>query len=362
MQMQRQQQQQNEWAMRQQREQQRQNEHAAREQQEQYYRQQREQQRQAYRQVPQQYIPQPQYREPEFRKDNGRHLGWYKNGKAYTSDGMPYAATSDPRYARPERQYSDRNYSVPNYTQPYYQQRNPYTYYNNHADPIVNYLPVYQQQYYQPYGSTRENIIRSLIGSFLGGQPAYSPVYQSYQPYQGYQPYQAYTPYYGGYQQPYYQTASYSPAYGGYSPYYGQNGYGYDPSGYDPYDYQQPYYGTQIFGGGGLKSTLLNVGLSLLQGFLGNGYEQGVYQGEYARDYYRQPVNSYYDPYAAAEPAYYSPLASSFADQRHLLEECYRLGYQDAMLQRDPYGNVIQNNAPVNLVSQFLANTLINRI
>jgi len=32
------------------------------------------------------------------------------------------------------------------------------------------------------------------------------------------------------------------------------------------------------------------------------------------------------------------------------------------MLDRDPYGNAYTRNAPVDLVSQFLANTLVNRI
>jgi len=348
-----QQQRQNERAVRQQRDQQREYERNTRQQQEQYYREQREQQRQndrLARQPREQYYPLP-----EARHDNGRHLGWYKNGKAAPVNNNVWQNMyrdwrNEDNDRRDNRREGDRRYAP----------RNSNTYYS-YSDSIVNYLPVYQQQYYQPRQSTRENVIRALIGSFFGGgqQQVYQPAYQSYQPYQ---PYQAYTPYYGGYQQPYYQNTSYSPSYGAYAPYYGANQYGSDPYAYDPYGYQQPYAGTQLFGGGGLKSTLLNVGLSLLQGFLGNGYEQGLGQGEYVRDYYDRPVNTYYDPYAAAEPAYYSPLASSFADQRQLLQEGYRLGYQDAMRQQDPYGNVLQNNAPVNLVSQFLANTLINRI
>jgi len=297
-------------------------------------------------------VPQVDPVYPTERRDNGRHLGWYKNGKAEAMNNGYTTMYRDWRRDDSDRRDDRRQ----RYSQP-----NSYTYYN-YTDPVVNYLPTYQQpyyqqQYYRPSGSTRENILRSLISSFFGGQQQqyYQPAYQNYgyqQPYQ-----QAYTPYYGGgYQQPYYQTTSYSPSYGAYSPYLSGNGYGYDP--YSSYGGYSPYMGTQMFGGGGLKSTLLNVGLSLLQGFLGTSYQQGLDQGEYVRDYYGRPVSTYYDPYAAPEPAYYSPLASSFGSQRQLLEEGYRMGYRDAMLERDPYGN----NAPVNLVSQFLANSLVNRI
>jgi len=356
---QRQQQRQNEWNQRQQqayRQQQQMNERAVRDQQRAYQQQARDQQR-AYQQQ-QRYarIPQVDPVYPTDRHDNGRHLGWYKNGKAYGAreqqqmwqsqfrDWRRDNSDYDNDGRRDRRRDADRN-----------------VYYNNYsyADPIVNYLPVYQQQYYRPSGSTRENIVRSLISSFFGvpQQPSY---YQPYQSYQAYQPYQGYQPAYYQqpyYSQPYYSNASYSPSYGYASPYNG--GYAYDPYLSNGY---QPYYGTQMFAGGGLKSTLLNVGLSMLQGLLGNGYQQGLNQGQYVRDYYGRPVTTYYDPYAAAQPAYYSPIASSFADQRQLLEEGYRLGYRDAMLDRDPYGNAYTRNAPVDLVSQFLANTLVNRI
>ena len=340
----------NDWAFRGQRDQQRQYERSVREQQEQYVRQQREQQRQNERAArQQQYYPQP-----EPRQDNGRHLGWYKNGKAYAGNNNGWQ-NMDRDWRNEDNGRGGRTGNR------HYAPQNSYTY-NNYSDPIVNYLPAYQQQYYRPSsGSTRENIVRSLISSFFTGgrQQPYYPAYQSYQAYQ------SYTPYYGGaYQQPYYQNTSYSPSYGSYSPYYGSNGYGYDPYASAQYGDgdQQPSVGTQMFGGGGLKSSLLNVGLSLLQGFLGNGYEQGLNQGEYVRDQYARPVGTYYDPYAAPEQAYYSPLASSFADQRQLLQEGYRLGYRDAMQQQEPYENVLGNNAPVNLVSQFLANSLLNRI
>jgi len=314
---QRQQQRQNEWNQRQQqqayRQQQQMNERAVRDQQRAYQQQARDQQR-AYQQQ-QRYarIPQVDPVYPTDRHDNGRHLGWYKNGKAYGAreqqqmwqsqfrDWRRDNSDYDNDGRRDRRRDADRN-----------------VYYNNYsyADPIVNYLPVYQQQYYRPSGSTRENIVRSLISSFFGvpQQPSY---YQPYQSYQAYQPYQGYQPAYYQqpyYSQPYYSNASYSPSYGYASPYNG--GYAYDPYLSNGY---QPYYGTQMFAGGGLKSTLLNVGLSMLQGLLGNGYQQGLNQGQYVRDYYGRPVTTYYDPYAAAQPAYYSPIASSFADQRQLL-------------------------------------------
>jgi hypothetical protein len=210
--------------------------------------------------------------------------------------------------------------------------------YYSYYDPISNYYPVYDN--YQPY--RRESVVRSIISSFFSPDDNY--YYQPYQTYTAYQPSYAYR------QQPYYP--SYSPAYYG-------NGYGYDTYGYSPY---QPYYGTQIFGGSGLKSSLLNVGLELLQGFLGQGYLQGLDQGRYARDVYGTRNATYYDPYAAPQQ-YYSPYVSSFADQRQLFEEGYRLGYQDAMRDQDPYGMVgYQADNNVDMISQFLANSLLTRI
>ncbi len=339
------QQQQNEWIVR---EQQRQYERAARD----AYRQQRDQQRiyqqqqraaeqqvrdkQSYARLQQQQLN-PVY--PMGRHDNGRHLGWYKNGKAYAGMNPFGGMFRDWRRSYDDYRDDDRR--------PVYSQRHSYTYYT-YSDPIATYVSAYQQPY-NGAGSTRESIVRSLLASFLGGQgTAY------YQPYQEYQPYQApyygsYGPRYATYSQPYYSTVSYSPGYAS-----DGSPYGYDP--YSPYSYS-PYDGAQMFSGGGLKSTLLNVGLSLLQGFLGNSYQQGFDQGQYVRDYYDRPVTTYYDPYAVSEPAYYSPLASSFANERRLLEEGYRLGYRDAMLDKQPYGDVI-NDAPIDLVSQFLANAI----
>ena len=222
-----------------------------------------------------------------------------------------------------------------------------------YSDPLNNFYPNYQQpnygyNNYNGYNEppTRENIMRSIISSFFAPETDYGNAYYAAPVYQGY------TPAYNGFQQNQYyggnNTPNYSPAYG-----YDQ---GYDPYGNSPVD------GSQLFGGGGLKSSLLNIGLEILQGFLGQGYQQGLNQGQYVRDNYGTRSSNYYDPYAAAEPAYYSPIASSFSDQRQLLQEGYRLGYQDAMRNQDPYSTGLGGGGNVDMISEFLANTLLSRI
>lgn len=229
-------------------------------------------------------------------------------------------------------------------------------YYN--SDPLVTWMPrVYRERYYQqpadtypqsygysnvsPYygygnsGSTRDAVVRTIISSFFGGgDPYYSNSYYAAPAYSGYSAYPSYqTRYLDG---PYYQT---------YSPYSG---------GYDPY-YAAPLYGGEMFGGTGLKSTLLNVGFSLLQGFLGQGYTDGLLAGQYART---NRIDGYYDPYTY-DNAYYSPYVSSLADQRRIFDEGYRMGYEDAMRNRDPYGTLYRAPSGVNLISEFLSGSLL---
>jgi hypothetical protein len=315
-----------------------QNEWNARQQQ-QYQQQALRQQQEAYRRQAQQQYQNYQY---ENRGDRGKHKGWNEDGPRGNAYGQRNIWPGQFRGWRDEDKH-DRKAARQ------YQRSNTYYY----SDAIANYYPVYRQPNYN-YNQrpARENIVRSIISRFFAPEQAYygnySPSYQSYSP--GYYQPQYQQPYYGGYNTPYYSQASYSPVYS--SPYYGQ--------GYDPYG-NSPIYGTQLFGGSGLKSSILNIGLELLQGFLGQGYQQGRYQGQYARDVYGTRSNSYYDPYAPSEPAYYSPLASSFGDQRQLLDEGYRLGYQDAMMNRDPYGTGL-GGGNVDIVSEFLSNALMNRI
>jgi hypothetical protein len=220
-------------------------------------------------------------------------------------------------------------------------------------DAVANYYPQYRtynvdNNYYdQP---ARETFVRSLIANLFAPQQmpytTYVPAYTAYTPAQ-YPVYRsaAYdnSPYY-------YSNASYSPAY---QPYYDPYAGGYNsyPGAY--YQQQQP-----LFGGGGLKSSLLNIGLSLLQGFLGQGYEEGLMQGQLARSVYGNGAAQYYDPYVAAEPAYYSPYASSLADERQIFDEGYRLGYEDALRQQGAY---YPQPSRVDLVTEFLANTLLSQ-
>jgi hypothetical protein len=343
------QQRQQEQIVRQQQRQQQQNVWNAQRQQEQILRQQQQYQQQVLRQQQQ---AARQYQDQNVdRRGRGNRNGWNNElprGNAYGLrniwPGEFRGWRDDDKQARKAQKRYEKDLRRSNANAYYY------------SDPIASYYPVYRQQqqtYYYNQRPARENIVRSIISSFFAPEPDYygSSYYAvpTYQNYRAYQPVSQ-QPYYGGY----YSQASYSPAY------YNQ---GYNQGYYDPYSqYGSPMFGSQL-GGGGLKGTLLNVGLSLLQGFLGQGYQQGLDQGMYVRDNYGTRSSYYNDPYyAAPEPVFYSPVASSFADQRQLLEEGYRLGYQDAMMNRDPYGMGLGSGNNVDLVSEFLANTLISRV
>ncbi|MFL6374287.1 MAG: hypothetical protein ACJ73D_06445 [Pyrinomonadaceae bacterium] len=353
-------------------------------------RQQQEALRQQYRQQ-----PQPQWND---RHDNGRHNGWNDNGprgNAYGLRGMApgqmgqnhdwnnwNAAAQQQAQQQQWQQRRDawrdrRNSSQPYYnnnSQPYYggsQQsynydpltawapgvfrtynyggnsgynggyyNNPYSNggYNNYAPNNYAYAPGYSG-YYPPQ---RVSIIRTLIAGFFTPQQDYYTTFNDpyYYGNSGYS-----SPNYYGYSSPnyYYSNAGYAPA-----------GY-YDSGYYDPYSNSVPMFASPFYGDSSLKSSLLNFGVQMLQGFLGQGYNQGLNDARYVRNV-AGPV--YYDPYQAPEPAYYSPYASSFADQRQVFEDGYRLGYEDAMRNQDPYG-AYNNNARVDVVSQFLANSLL---
>lgn len=290
----RQQRQQYDYAIRQQREQQRQNERFARDQQR-AYQQQYEQQRRSY-------SDQYERREPR--------------GNAYGNRGIwpgEFRGWRDP-----EKQ--QRKYEKQLRKQGYY-----------YRDPIGAYYPQYRSYNYQP---RRDNLVRRMIANFFTSQPVYSPLYrESYAP--AYYPRYRMVTYSQPYDNYYYSNASYSPA-------YYNNGYASDPYYYGDNNY---------YGGNSLKSSLLNVGLSLLQGFLGQGYEQGLVNGQCARNY----GNYNYAPYTT-ETVYYSPVVSSIAEQRQAYDEGYRLGYQDALRNNDPYNSY--NTGRVDLVTEFLANSL----
>lgn len=353
---QQQQRQQGDWA----RGQQRQNDVNSRRQEQsnqQAWRQQQDALRQQFRQ---QYIPaQPQRWNGH---DNGRHNGWTDNGprgNAYGLRGMAPGQNRDMnqwnswanqqqwQQRRDRDRDGDRRNRAQNYS----------SYYG--YDPLATWAPQIYRSYssnnygynngynnygyndpsYYTYSQPRSNIVRTIISSFFGPQDNYSTFYNP--PYYSNSNYGYTTPQY------YYSNAGYSPGFGS----------GYYDSGYnDPYGYGGvPMFASPFYGDNSLKSSLLNLGVQMLQGFLGQGYSQGLNDAQYVRAT-EGPV--YYDPYQASEPAYYSPYASSFADQRQVFEQGYRLGYEDAMRNQDPYG-AYGNNGRVDLLSQFLANSVL---
>ncbi|MBV9243080.1 MAG: hypothetical protein JO314_13855 [Acidobacteria bacterium] len=213
--------------------------------------------------------------------------------------------------------------------------------YNGYNSGYGNYNPYSSYGYYAPPQNT---IVRTIIASYFAPDDAY---YADY-----------YTPQYFSYQAPAYYydypgDYSYSPA--GYSYSYAPAGY-YQDGYYDPYQFGGvPMFASPFYGDNSVKASLLSFGVQMLQGLLGQGYVQGLNYGHYYRTY---NPGVYYDPYQPSDVAYYSPYVSSFADQRQTFEQGYRLGYEDAMRNQDPYGN-LYGNERVDLVSQFLANSLI---
>lgn len=211
-------------------------------------------------------------------------------------------------------------------------------YYNDSYENYYRRYPTYNDDSYRP---THDTFVRTLIANLFSprqaGYRTYAPAYQTYAP-----------PVYSRYDNtPYYSPASYSPAY-------------YDPYGGD--GYSSPYYygNNGLFGSNSLKGSLMNIGLSLLQGFLGQGYEQGLIQGQLARNVYGNRADEYYEPYfAAAQPAFSSPYASSLARERQIFDEGYRLGYEDAVRQQTPY---YASSPRVDLISEFLTNTVLSQV
>ena len=361
--------------------QQQQNEQNIRRQQQQVYQQQRQYQQQndwnARQQRLQAYEQQRQYRQQnnvrsdydtwgeKWQKENEKRLrkenkaiqkGWnngFPPGNAYGLRGIwpgEFRGTRDL-----ERQARGSERDARRYNQ--------YSQYggNNYSGDLYR---VYQQQYYnnnyvyqQPYRSTQNRVssgdqfFRTIIGMFFN-EPAYSGNSNYYPT----QQYGSYSPAYdngvnSGYGS--YNT-SYSPYYAqpSYSPYY-DNSYG--AGNIDPY-FGSSYYDDPNYGNGGLKSTLLSFAGEMLQGLLGQGYLQGLDQGQYARTRGYRNTTNYVDPYAYDE---FSPMASATTldEQRRLLSEGYRLGYRDAMQNRDPY-NADQFGGGVDLVSVLIGNTL----
>jgi hypothetical protein len=382
--------------------QQRQNQQAVRQQQQVNPREWRQNQQALRQQFQRNYVPpqQPAFDNRNNGHDNGRHNGWGDNGprgNAYGLRGMApgqnrgafnnwsnaplwqsqqawqqrRAEMGDRDFDR-ERRNSATYYNYNNNAATYYNydpyamwapqiyrvyDYSGYTPYNNYGYNGYGYDPYgYSYNSYDPYGygydypsyyaDPRDTFVRTLISSFfVPDQYDYTTFYTP--PYYD-NPYYSYAD--PGY---YYSETGYYPSY--YNAGYYDNGYGY--SNYDPYYYSGvPMFASPFYGDNSLKSSLLNFGVRLLQGMLGQGYNQGLTDAEYVR-VSQGPV--YYDPYQAPAPAYYSPYVSSFADQRQIFENGYRMGYEDAMRNQDPYGVYNNSNARVDVVSQFLANSFL---
>jgi len=273
--------------------------------------------------------------------------------RASAYNGYAYDPYTNWNQQRAYRQQYQQQYQQPNYGYQYYSTPQYYGNQSYSAPQYYGYNGYSSPNYYYPSTSghsTRDAIVRTVLSTFFGGGGN-----DQYYGDNGYYQQPVYSPYYG-YVDPYqasYNNLGYSYYPAGYSysaqPYY-QSNY------YDPYSAQQPVFGTGLFGGGGLKTTLLNVGLSMLQGFMGQGYEDGIYNGQYAR---RSGINDFYDPYTYDNAAYYSPYVSSLGTERQAFDEGYRIGYADAMRNRDPYGTLVGRNNGIDLVTEFLSSGLL---
>lgn len=200
-------------------------------------------------------------------------------------------------------------------------------------------------------GFTRENIIRTILSNFFdggfnggqGGQDAYATNYYPQSTYVNYAP-----AYYGN-----------QPSYAAVPQYYSQSYYPSYNEGYYGDAYDSPAFGSDLFGGGSsLTSGLFSIVGQLLSGLLGQGYLQGLNDGDFARD--SRPSNvGYNNPYAI-DDTYTVPYTASLDQQRNLLRQGYELGYQDALRNRDPFEteNLGGGFGGIDILSAFLGNGL----
>jgi hypothetical protein len=203
--------------------------------------------------------------------------------------------------------------------------------------------------FYTSNSSWRDVLLRTVIGSFFGGNRAgsvndlYNGGYYS----ASYLPYRTDHPHFYE-RQPIYTGYDHGDPYAGY--------YSDDPYGYDQY-------GSVYGDGSGISPMLVNMigsrSNSFLSDLLGQtlatGYSQGRMDGQYAQQqgwddqYYR-------DPYAY-ENAGYGVCSTSLAERRQLLSEGYELGYRDALTQQNTgYYQAGPDN--LDLVSLLLNNVL----
>ncbi|MGB7202168.1 MAG: hypothetical protein WBD16_07855 [Pyrinomonadaceae bacterium] len=197
-------------------------------------------------------------------------------------------------------------------------------------------------------GFTRRNIIRTILsnffdGGFNGGQDAYATNYYPQGTYVNYAP-----AYYGN-----------QPSYAAVPQYYSQSYYPSYNDGYYGDAYDSPAFGSDLFGGGNsLSSGLFSIVGQLLSGLLGQGYLQGLNDGDFARDNRLRNVG-YNNPYEFGD-AYSAPYTASLDQQRSLLRQGYELGYQDALRDRDPFEtqNFGGNFGGIDILNAFLGDGL----
>lgn len=149
--------------------------------------------------------------------------------------------------------------------------------------------------------------------------------------------------------------------------------YGYQPDYSPSYaNVYQPDYGDgdSPLGGNSLISGLLSsplvgelidryaggngIASELIGSFVSQGYDQGFLAGQYARQN-GDGDNYYRDPYAY-QNGVYDPYSVSLGQNRELLGEGYRLGYEDALRNRSEYDP--QSDGNTDLVSLLLNNVL----
>ena len=241
-----------------------------------------------------------------------------RRGRPAWAPGPPPWAPGPPPWAGPkakrDRYYDQRRVIDDRYYDDYYYGDDDY----------------YDDRYYG--GSWRDELLRVVLGNFLGGQG-----------FDGGMPFYAEP----RYAQPIYASPIYAGNY--YQPAY------YDDAGY--------YGGNDL---GGSQYAPLIVGLvdqfsggyvsNLLARTLATGYYEGLQDGMYARqrgvhdDYYREPYS-----YAGDN---YSMCSVSLGERRRLMAEGYELGYRDAMLQQQADYGYQETPAYFDLVSLALGNVL----
>lgn len=189
----------------------------------------------------------------------------------------------------------------------------------------------YDDRYYG--GSWRDELLRVVLGNFLGGKG-----------FDGGMPYYAEPRYaaYPVYASPMYTGNYYQPAYYNDAGYYVGNDLG--GTGFEPLIVGL----VDQFSGGYVSDLLART--------LATGYYEGLQDGMYAQQ--RGIYDDYYtEPYSYAGNNY-SMCSVSLGERRRLMAEGYELGYRDAMLQQQTDYDYQETPAYFDLVSLALGNVL----